>query len=109
MSDDTIRVTIDRYDVEPEALREALREQGHACDLIVRSGEWVVFGPDLDADAVRQAVDQWAADTGATALTDPDEEMRDRLANFPADGSPKELADLLAGTDGGARVPGRLP
>lgn len=70
-------------------------------------GTWVyrVDRDDVDPAEVQAAIDAhepvWPPD--------PDEEMRDQLADFPAGGSPKQLADLLAGTDGGTRVPGRRP
>lgn len=61
---------------------------------------------DLDAETVVGVIDAHVLPEPAP---DPDEEMRDKLANFPTDGSPKQLADLLAGSDGGTRVPGRRP
>lgn len=106
MSDDPIRVTIDRYDAEPEALREALRDQDHDCDLIVHSGEWVVFGPALVPDDVRAAVDQWATDTGAIVVTDPDDELRDAIE---AATSLDDLKAALVGANQPARAAARRP
>lgn len=36
-----------------------------------------------------------------------DEALRDALLNFPTNGTPKQLADLLAGKSASVRVPGR--
>jgi len=103
VSDEPIRVEIVRYDTEPETLRDALRDQGYDCDLIVHRDGWTVFGRDLDADAVRAAVEAWADGEGIQAVPDPDVQFRQAV------GQATSVADLKAALLGGNGSPGAEP